>query len=301
MRTVRVNGVDIEGNERSYFVIDEDKEEVKIVPKLTEKQKRLLNDKLEFKSHQNKLGGFVNVIFVSNELLFNNLLNPQDTFRFIFMSTFLDYNNNLLVTRGICNTKRPITKHEIMVDMRVNKKPFDLFWSNLIKNELIYEVEDKTYVNPKYFVKGKVPKECGNEYSRIYIDTIKILYYGSVSKQHRSLGYILKLLPKMNYKTNYIVHNPNETNISMLKPYTLEEICEELRLSTDKSNMKKFYKSLNETTIKMDDNKEYKVFTKITVDSKYDYFLINPLVVYKGKYMSDVNEMLEWLLLPMNE
>ena len=40
MRTVRVNGVDIEGNERSYFVIDEDKEEVKIVPKLTEKQKR---------------------------------------------------------------------------------------------------------------------------------------------------------------------------------------------------------------------------------------------------------------------
>ena len=105
----------------------------------------------------------------------------------------------------------------------------------------------------------------------------------------------------MNYKTNYIVHNPNETNISMLKPYTLEEICEELRLSTDKSNMKKFYKSLNETTIKMDDNKEYKVFTKITVDSKYDYFLINPLVVYKGKYMSDVNEMLEWLLLPMNE
>lgn len=299
MGTIRIKGEDTQGNEEYYFVIDEEKEELKKVRKISDKQKQLLANKSELNKHQGKLGGFINVMFISNELLFNDLLNPQDTFRFIFMSTFLDYNNNLLVTRGICNTKRPITKHELMVKSKLNKKTFDRFWSNLIENNFVYEVEDKIYLNPEYFIKGEVPKESSKEYSRIYIDTIKTLYNCSKPKNHRSLGYIMKLLPKMNYKTNFIVHNPNEDEISKLVPYSLEEICSELHLSTHKKCMREFYKNLNEATITVED-KTYKVFTKIQTDNKYDFYIINPLVTYKGKYMSDVYQMLESILRPMN-
>ena len=300
MGTIRITGTDVNGNEKSYFILDEDKEELKIIPKRTEKQKRLLNDKSEFNYHQNKLGGFVNIMFVNNKLLFGDILNPQDTFRFIFLSTFLDYDTNLLVTRGVCNTKRPITKNEIMVETKLNKKTFGRFWSNLVENNFIYEVENKIYINPEYFIKGKVPKEYNKEYSRIYIDTIRTLYYCSDSKCHRSLGYIMKLLPKMNYKTNFIVHNPNEDDISRLIPYSLEEICLELNLSTHKKCMRDFYKNLNETTITMAEE-TYKVFTRVTIDDKYHFYIINPLVTYKGKYIDDVNKMLEWLLAPMNK
>ena len=300
MGTIRITGTDVNGNEKSYFILDEDKEELKIIPKRTEKQKRLLNDKSEFNYHQNKLGGFVNIMFVNNKLLFGDMLNPQDTFRFIFLSTFLDYDTNLLVTRGVCNTKRPITKNEIMVETKLNKKTFGRFWSKLVENNFIYEVENKIYINPEYFIKGKVPKGYNKEYSRIYIDTIRTLYYCSDSKHHRSLGYIMKLLPKMNYKTNFIVHNPNEDDISRLIPYSLEEICLELNLSTHKKCMRDFYKNLNETTITMAEE-TYKVFTRVTIDDKYHFYIINPLVTYKGKYMDDVNKMLEWLLAPMNK
>lgn len=298
--TIRITGTDVNGNEKSYFILDEDKEELKIIPKRTEKQKRLLNNRSEFNHHQNRLGGFVNVMFINNKLLFGNILNPQDTFRFVFLSTFLDYETNLLVTRGVCNTKREITKNEIMIEMKLNKKTFGRFWSNLIENNFIYEVENKTYVNPEYFIKGEVPKEYNKEYSRIYIDTIRTLYYCSDSKNHRSLGYIMKLLPKMNYKTNFIVHNPNENEISKLIPYSLKEICLELHLSTHKKCMNDFYKNLNEATITMED-KTYKVFTSVTIDKKYDFYIINPLVTYKGRYIDDVNEMLKWLLAPMNK
>lgn len=298
--TIRITGTDVNGNEKSYFILDEDKEELKIIPKRTEKQKRLLNDKSEFNHHQNRLGGFVNVMFINNKLLFGNMLNPQDTFRFVFLSTFLDYETNLLVTRGVCNTKREITKNEIMIEMKLNKKTFGRFWSNLIENNFIYEVENKTYVNPEYFIKGEVPKEYNKEYSRIYIDTIRTLYYCSDSKNHKNLGYIMKLLPKMNYKTNFIVHNPNEDNVFNLQPYSLIEICKELNVSTDKSNMRKFYKSLNEATITMEDE-TYKVFTSVTIDKKYDFYIINPLVTYKGKYISDIHDMLRLLVKPMNE
>lgn len=300
MNTVRITGTDINGNEKSYFILDEDKEELRIVPKRTEKQKRLLNDKSEFNAHQNKLGGFVNVMFINNKLLFDDILNPQDTFRFIYLSTYLDYNNNMLVKKYFQNTKYPINKKEIAVEMGLTRMTFNRFWDNLIENNFIYEVEDKVYVNPEYFIKGEVPKDNNKEYSRIYIDTIKKLYCCSEAKNHRSLGYIMKLLPKMNYKTNFIVHNPNEDNISNLLPYSLKEICEELHLSTNEKCIRDFYKNLNKATIKLE-GKIYKVFTRVTVDDRYNFYLINPLVAYKGKYMSDINKMLELLVTPMTE
>ena len=98
------------------------------------------------------------------------------------------------------------------------------------------------YINPNYFIKGKSDKNNNKQFSRIYVDTIQVLYEGATSRSHKNLGYIMKLLPKMNYKTNFIVHNPDEDNVFNLQPYSLIEICKELNMSTDKSNMRKFYK-----------------------------------------------------------
>ena len=296
--TTRIFGEDINGHIKDYFVIDEDIQQLSISPKRTKKQLRYINEKDELRRYQNKLGGFVNVMFVNNELLFNDILNPQDTFRFIFLSTHLDYNTNLLVKKGLCNEKIPMNKNDIYFKMKLSKRTFEYFWTNLLENECIYEVENKVYINPKYFTKGKQEKDV-NQFSRIYIETIRFLYEGSNSRNHRNLGYIMKLLPKMNYKTNFIVHNPNEDNILNLQPYTLKDICDDLKMSIDKSNMRKFYKTLNETTVEMEGRK-YKVFSKITTDDKYDFYLINPLIAYKGKYMSDVHKMLELLVKPMN-
>lgn len=298
--TTRIYGEDINGNVKAYFVIDEDKEELIVSQKRTDKQLKYLNDKDELRRHNNKLGGFVNVMFINNELLFNNILNPQDTFRFIYLSTHLDYDNNLLVKNGLCNEKFPMNKNDIYFKMKLSKRAFNCFWDNLIQNECIYEVENKVYINPNYFIKGKSDKSNNKQFSRIYVDTIQVLYEGATSRSHKNLGYIMKLLPKMNYKTNFIVHNPDEDNVFNLQPYSLIEICKELNMSTDKSNMRKFYKSLNETTVKLDDN-EYKIFSKILVDDKYDFYLINPLIAYKGKYISDIHDMLRLLVKPMNE
>ena len=73
------------------------------------------------------------------------------------------------------------------------------------------------------------PIEIHNkQFSRIYVDTIQVLYEGATSRNHKNLGYIMKLLPKMNYKTNFIVHNPDEDNVFNLQPYSLIEICKKV-------------------------------------------------------------------------
>ena len=57
--TTRIYGEDINGNVKAYFVIDEDKEELIVSQKRTDKQLKYLNDKDELRRHNNKLGGFI--------------------------------------------------------------------------------------------------------------------------------------------------------------------------------------------------------------------------------------------------
>ena len=61
-----------EGNQTVIGLIEQG-ETVRVIKDLTPEQIAIINQQDELKSHYKNLGGFVNVCYVKNELLFNKL------------------------------------------------------------------------------------------------------------------------------------------------------------------------------------------------------------------------------------
>src|SRR5699024_1832486 len=78
--------------------------------------------------------------------------------------------------------------------------------------------------------------------TRIYINTTRMLYEGCNPKKHKSLSYVFQLIPFMNTEFNIICENPNEKDLNKIKKLNMKNICELLKLSTDKKNMSRIKK-----------------------------------------------------------
>lgn len=270
-------------------------EEIQIKRIRTEKEKAIINNKDELKRLNARLGGFLRVMYVENELLFNRMgLDSSEVARVLYLATYMDYENRengkegLLVKRIKNNKLEPMTRKDLFEVMKLGNTPFKAFISTMKKAGLLREEEGLFYMNTDYFKKGEATRK--ETYTRLYIETTKKLYEGCTSRQHKQLGYILQLIPHCHYESNIICRNINSIyELKSLNVYKLEEICELLGISTNKGNEKKFEKSLLTFTIKLD-GKEYEVFKRVTVTGtgNNSYYVINPLLHFRGK---DIKEM----------
>lgn len=266
-------------------------EQVQIKRVVTEKEKAIINNKDELKRLNARLGGFLRVMYVEKELLFNKLgLDSSDVARVLYLATYMDYenrNDGLLVKKE----KRlpvPMTRKDLFEIMKLGNTPFKAFISTMKKAGLLIEEDKQFYMNTDYFKKGEATRK--ETYTRLYIDTTRKLYEGCTSRQHKQLGYILQLIPHCHYESNIICRNINSIyELKSLNVYKLEEICQLLGVSTNKGNERKFEKSLLTFTIK-NEGKEYEVFKRVTVTGtgNNSYYVINPLLHFRGK---DIKEM----------
>ena len=254
---------------------------------VTEKEKAIINNKDELRRMNKVLGGFLRVMYVENELLFNKIgLDSSEVARVLYLATYMDYenrNDGLLVKKE----KRlpvPMTRKDLFEVMNLGERAFKTFISSMKKVGLIIEKDKQFYMNTDYFKKGEATRK--ETYTRLYIETTKKLYEGCTARQHKQLGYILQLIPYASYDLN-ILENEG-------KRLSIEEICELVGLSTERKTTSKMHRELKKFTVKLDE-KEYYLFGTITVNDITGY-CINPLVSYRGNDMGEKRAIIKLML-----
>ena len=287
-----------EDGELEYVGLKKENESIIFKQELSPKQKAIIDKNNKMKYWAKEWGGFVTMCYVKDEVLFNKInISDASIPRIIYLSTYMDYNDRqegLLIKKKISKGNKHLQRNDIKEILKLNDSTFKKFLKEMKDLQLLFQVEDRFYINTKYFTKGKCNFEKGS-YTRIFIDTLRNLYEHSETKQHRQLSYVFKLIPFMNYETNILCKNTYESDIEKLELLGLNDICKLLKLNH--KNAKKIERDLLKFYVVLDGVK-YHLFSRaviITSEGQYDYFVINPSVTWKGSDMNAAEKIIKGL------
>ncbi len=215
-----------------------------------------------------------------------------------------DNKNNIHIIRFVILASH-ITWHGNLSDSndhRVKKSSLKKIWDTTSRNSInetydlllecgyIYLTEEGyIMINKDMVIKGKM-KDYYNElkkqdkrytYTRVYIDNVRDMYYGTEPKQRKQLANLFKILPYINYKYNVFCSNPTETDKDKVEPLTwtdLARIC-----SYDKSNVTRFKKDLMSLKIH-----GYDVIGEFNHGLDKKNIVVNPKIYYGDIDISNV-------------
>ena len=298
---MQIIGKKTDGTEVFLGLMKED-ERINICKDLSPEQLAIINQKSELKKYCGELGGHIHMYYVKIELLFNDFnLNRATITRLIFLATYIDYNDreeNVLVKHGKDNKLEYITRKDLRKLLNVSDDTVRLFLKEVKEKELLFEANGKYYLSNKIFSKGKCSFNK-KEYARVFIGTTRTLYDSTKASQHKQLSYIFQLVPFLHFDSNVLCKNPDELNKENIIKLSLRDICEILRFKMSKNTMNKLERKLLNFHIKFD-GKEYYLFKRVIVKGKNntskDFFVIIPVVIWKGSNLQISKEMLEFLV-----
>ena len=173
-----------------------------------------------------------------------------------------------------------------------NRNGINETYNLLLECGYIYETEGgHIMLNDELVIKGAIDnfkdlKKDDNDmtYTRVFIDNIKDMYYGTEPKQRKQLANLFKILPYINYKFNAFCTNPTETDETKLDLMTwtdLARICG----YEEKNHVTRFKKDL--MNLKIHGHDVIGCFER----SSGMTIIVNPKVYYSGDDVKDV----EWL------
>lgn len=211
-------------------------------------------------------------------------LKPQYRIRFIYLCTFMNYNNKLEFGNGIGNTKLMVERDLIEV-LGLSQNETIRTKKALIESDLISIEDDKTIsINKRYAIKGKITKRDSRESVRIMENGLREIYAKAKPSEHKRLDIFIKVLPYVNYNHNVLCKNPNESDVDKVEALTLSELCEIVGYDKTKSVRLK-----NELLkIKVDEQMAFGVFE--TGYGKRLY--VNPKVYYKGRDLESLRALI---------
>lgn len=275
-------------------------ENLRIIRDLDKDTKERRNALLKFRDFNKKLGGFYFMVYTNSDILFGDIgeVCNEDLPKLLYLASFLDYedrNGNKICKNRANNVKTPMPKKEVFKLLGFSSTNKSKIWfERMEKLGLLYIYEDYVELNEKYFVRGK-QSNLDSKYTRIYVNTIRELYINNDMRKHRQLGLILRLLPLMNINSNIICRNPGEINGANVHKMDRYDIAKILNVSDEKRNLSKMIRSL--ITIKVHfENYELQVFKFVTVsdsDDKREFFVVNPILSYKGNNYDELMKVLK--------
>ena len=254
------------------------------------KRKIFMEKKNEMECFNNQMGGFVKLFYVNEEILFQNVLEPQEVARFLYISTFIDYDNVLKNDKG-----EPLTKKTLWKLTFMRPSVFNQLYEKLTNENFLFENKNETIsVNDEKVTKGD-HKMKNVSYTRMYINTIRKLYKGCDQRQHKSLGYLFKLVPFLDYESNMICYKNDEK----FSPMTTEDMMMLLDISCKSSgSVSQFNRQLMKLKVSVN-GKDVPVFGKISFEScngkLSNGWVVNPCLFYHGNKIENVNFLLKKL------
>lgn len=291
---------------------------------LTDNQKRFLEERTQLQKVVSKeLGEFIHMSYVKNEILYNDLnITDSNIARIIYLSTFLHFSYNKIAVIEIDRIKytllvqdssdkrksrEPLSKKDIQNILNLKSGTFKIFFKEMVENNILIEKDNKIYMNNSYFKKGGMNSKASdknNEYTRIFIDVTRTLYEGCAkASEHRKLSKAFQLIPLAHKELNRLCYNPNESDINNISSIDIKEIAKQLKVSTDRSNLRKLEKELLSIKI-IKNNNEYPFIAKVTestVDNDFTYYVINPNISWRGVNEDFLLLLLEQSVFKMND
>lgn len=209
-------------------------------------------------------------------------ISPQYKVRFLYLASYLDYNNDDIISRGKYNVKIRMNRQNLKDILKLSDSEFRKTLKALTDNKLIYE-QDKHYkLNISCTIKGNLDKSI-SDYTRIFIETIRNLYIKTPSKNHKQLYYIFKILPHVNLQFNIPCKNIDCDVLNEVVPLNLSEICDILGMdSTNRNRLWKFLRGFE-----IDGNY---MLCKHEVDD-LNFICINPRLFYAGTRIENIEYM----------
>lgn len=206
----------------------------------------------------------------------NNECANQYDFRFIYLCTFMNYENRLIFGNSKGESKL-MKKKDLFEVLKLSKvetyKTIDYFEGNNLLT-----ISDKVIeINDSKCIRGKIE---GNKKAvvRMFDNTIKYLYETSNPKEHKKLALLIKILPYIHFGLNVVCKNPSETENKLIEPFSLTELAKELNYSTTQ----KLKKGLMDVKV----NGEYVIM--IAKIANKDMIVVNPKIYYKGNNLKEM-------------
>lgn len=183
-------------------------------------------------------GTFFWLVYAPYKELYANL-DDADITRLILLSTYLNYENVLCFDNGI-----PIKKSYLNRVLKMSNTSVKMFVKNMVNQNILILGEDCIKFNNKNIYRGKLKLDTGTdtETLRIYIETVRSLYYNSTKGERKKLCYLFKMIPWINRKYNIICNNIFETEIEKINPLSLGEFCD--IIGYDRTNITRLKKDL---------------------------------------------------------
>ena len=223
------------------------------------------SNKTDIQKWNDENGGFIFSLFRYNNCLFNGIpdLIQEDIFKIFYISIYLNYDNYLSINKKDMNNL-----------LEMSRERFGQFF-NRIKNLNIILQEGKLLkINIQYLSKGVLSKYTKqyNDFTRIYINSIKFLYENCSISKHSPIGALLKLIPYIHRENNILCWNQIDdiSEIKIIKKTNLDNILEYHRNGT--SRLLKYLNNIclnnGESIIKLVDKN----------------IIVNPRIVYGGSF-----------------
>lgn len=248
------------------------------------KQEEIKKDKAIYFKNKNdfiqKITGLYGKFYFS---FYTNLpdIAKQYLFRFIYLSTFLKYNDDRLMIKEEKERYKLIYEYELQDILKLSTREYQYTKKALIENKLIRIEEDKTiHINNELSINGDIGN-TKKDYIRIFNSAIQNIYKNSVAKDHKKLFILIELLPYINYNLNVLCFNPEETQPELIDPLTLDDIANILDMyKNNKSKLK---------TLLLNIFVDGKKAMMINKDYKQEFFMVNPCIYYKGNKSDDID------------
>lgn len=239
-------------------------------------------------------GAFIHLIYKYGSVIFKELEEKLSgnksnihIIRFIILATYMTFGGKLF-DDDKHRIKKSSLKHIWDVS---NRNSINETYNLLLECGYIYEEEGYIMINDKMIIKGEITdiinelKKDDNRYTytRLFVNNIKSMYYGTEQKQRKQLANLFKILPYVNFKYNVFCSNPTEIDeikLELLSWGDLAELC-----GYDRTNVTRFKKDLW----------NLKVYNHCVIGEFHCEagmaICVNPKVYYGGDDVSDVRNL----------
>ena len=274
---------------------------VKVGKDLSSAQINRINELTDFKKFTKEMGGFIHLIYVKNELLFKDIIDGASVTRFLYIATFIDWNNQEENVLKLSKDEY-MTKRDMRYLLKLSDTTFKKMYKELLDNNLIFEANDKIYISNEYISKGRMNKKVLDDksYCRLFIKPVRELYESCSPSQHKTLAIVYKLLPYINFYNNIFCYNRNESETSKLQYMDMGDILNILDITDTQTNRNKVRDKLMEFYI-YHKGVKYRIFSETEVKKGNKILVINPLLTWSTEDLEQFNKSLTSVLfLPKN-
>ena len=253
---------------------------VEVVVKTSGPQVRGLKVIDELTALEKENGGFVWAFFKQTRTIVERFpsLTQQDVARLMFIGTYVAWKTGRLQSD---NGKKIIDREalEKLVDM--SRKRFNELFRRYEAEGILREDTEtgEIFMNPTVFYRGPM-KDIGYDvsdmqYTRMFKTTVRNLYAEFKGRRLGQLAIIYSVIPFLNFNTNIICFNPEETATKLLRAMNLGNLAALLGYK-DAPTLKRAL-----ATVKIDDKPVFWC-PKSALDNREYRVIVNPDAIYGG-------------------